>query len=87
MKREKECGFFIRVCNERCSDCYDSDISENNHQCKECKDGYYPVKDTYNCVTKEEMIGTVYSFDEKENIFKISIILGNSSAQVKFIIK
>ena len=68
---EKECGFFIRVCNERCSNCYDSDISENNHQCIECKDGYYHVKDTYNCVTKEEMIGTVYSFDEKENIFKI----------------
>ena len=67
----KECEFYIRVCHERCSDCYDEDIDQNNHQCKQCKEGYYKVKNTYNCRTKEEMIDSIYSFSEEEKVFKI----------------
>ena len=66
----KDCILNIRVCYQRCLDCYDSDSDDNNHQCKKCKEGYYPCEDNYDCKTKEEMIGTNYFFDEDAKIFK-----------------
>ena len=48
LNNEKQCEFYIRVCPKGCSDCYDSDVDENNRQCKKCKDGYYLIKDTRN---------------------------------------
>ena len=71
LNNEKQCEFYIRVCHKGCSDCYDSDVDENNRQCKKCKDGYYLIKDTRNCMAKEEMINTNYSFNKEEKIFKI----------------
>ena len=43
----KECEFNIRVCHERCSDCYDKDPDENHHQCKNCRNGFYPLSDCW----------------------------------------
>ena len=70
IEETKDCTFYIRVCYQTCSKCYDLDSDDNNHQCKECKLGYYPCEDNYNCKTKEEMIGSNYYFDEDEQIFK-----------------
>ena len=65
----KICELNIRVCYERCLDCYDNDPNESNHQCKKCKEGYYFVENTNNCMTKEEMEGTNYYFYEEQKIF------------------
>ncbi len=65
----KICELNIRVCYERCSDCYDIDPNNLNHQCKKCSEGYYFIKNTYNCMTKEEMQGTKYYFDKEKNMF------------------
>ena len=32
----KDCSFNIRVCHPLCSDCYDSDANDSNHQCTQC---------------------------------------------------
>ena len=67
----KICDLYIRVCNQRCTDCYDSDSNDNNHQCKGCKPGYYRTEDNeYNCWQKNEMINSNYYFDEEEKIFR-----------------
>ena len=70
----KECGFYIRVCHERCSQCYDEDIKENKHQCIKCKDGFYFVENTNNCKRRQEMDLTKYYLDETgtEKMFKRS---------------
>ncbi len=36
-KETSNCGFYIRVCHESCSECFDSDIDNDNYQCKKCK--------------------------------------------------
>lgn len=36
----KNSGFYIRVCHERYSDCYDSDLSSDNQQCKTCSNNF-----------------------------------------------
>ena len=67
----KDCILYIRVCHPRCSNCYDEDSDENNHQCRKCKEEYYPIEDNItNCYKIEEMIGSNYYFDEDEKIFK-----------------
>ena len=66
----RDCSIPIRVCHIRCSSCYDLDIDENNHQCKTCKENFFFIEGTTKCMTKEEMNGTNYYFNETENIFK-----------------
>ena len=69
----KDCEFYIRVCNERCSECdaY-KEPSENAHRCLKCKNGYYLAenKNTFNCWTKNEMYEKGYYLDEKSDTFK-----------------
>ena len=65
----KTCAFNIRVCHERCLDCYDLDVKESNYQCKICNNGLYFVENTNNCMSKEEMEGTNYYFDEEKSLF------------------
>ena len=65
----KICELNIRVCYERCLDCYDADSNNLNHQCKKCNEGYYFVENTNNCMTIEEMKGTNYYFDKEKNMF------------------
>ena len=74
MTTSKECGFYIRVCHERCLQCYDEDIKENKHQCIKCKDGFYFVENTNNCKRRQEMDLTKYYLDETgtEKMFKRS---------------
>ena len=61
----------IRVCNQGCSDCYDLDSNDDNHQCIGCKSGYYPIENiNNNCYKIEEMIGSNYYLDEDVKIFK-----------------
>ena len=66
----KDCQFYIRICHERCKDCFDKNIDENHHQCKKCRDEFYPVEKTHNCKRKEEIDWTKYYFNETENMFK-----------------
>ena len=66
----KECEFNIRVCHERCSDCYDKDPDENHHQCIKCKNGFYPLENTNNCLKKQEMDWSKYYFNETEQMIK-----------------
>ena len=63
----KICELNIRICHENCLECLDPDNS--NHQCKTCNEGFYFIEDTNNCMTKEEMEGTNYFFDEERKIF------------------
>ena len=61
----------IRVCYPSCNGCLDLDANENNHLCTACKSGYFTVEDNKkNCMTKAEMIGSNYYFDEDAKIFK-----------------
>ena len=66
----KDCSFNIRVCHPRCSNCYDSDANDNNHQCTQCRTGFYLVEDIPNCKTIDEMKGTNYYLDSATQIFK-----------------
>ena len=67
---DKQCILNIRVCHKRCLDCFNLDSDDNNHQCKQFRNGYYPVEDNYNCWTNEDIIGKNYYFDEEEKMFK-----------------
>ena len=69
-ENNKECEFYIRVCHERCSDCYDKDVDENHHQCKACRNGFYFLENTNNCLKKQEMDWSKYYFNETEQRFK-----------------
>ena len=66
----QECILNIRVCYIGCSNCNDLDANDNNHQCTQCKPGYFFIENTNNCMTKQEMIGTKYYFDETSQKFK-----------------
>ena len=66
----RDCGFYIRVCHQSCSECTDEDITNDNYRCKKCKSNYYFVQGTTKCVTKQEMQGTNYYFDTTGNVFK-----------------
>ena len=66
----KDCAFYIRVCHERCSECFDSEINDDNYQCKKCKEGYYLIEKTNNCKTIQEMKESKYYLDTREKIFK-----------------
>ena len=65
------CEFYIRVCHERCSNCYaNNEPSETNHQCTRCKNGFYLVENTNNCKTPNEMYEQGYYLDVPEGILK-----------------
>ena len=66
----KDCEFYIRVCHERCLECYDKDSDETHHRCKKCRDGFYLVENIYNCNTKQEIDWTKYYLNETEKMFK-----------------
>ena len=69
-KETSNCGFYIRVCHESCSECFDSDIDNDNYQCKKCKTNYYFVEGSTKCATIKQMENTNYYFDSTEKIFK-----------------
>ena len=66
----KTCEINIRVCYDRCLKCIDKNSNETFHQCLSCKDGFYLVEDTNNCITKEEMNDSNYYFDEINKKYK-----------------
>ena len=68
----KECQFYISFCHERCLECFDGNISKNNHQCIKCKEGFYKVENTNNCKRKQEMNLAKYYLNETEQMFKRS---------------
>ena len=67
----KACKLNIRVCYDSCLDCYDKDADNDNHQCKKCKNDYFFIEGTRNCMTKKQIenIGGYY-FDENDKKFK-----------------
>ena len=69
-KETSNCEFYIRVCHESCSECFDSDIDNDNYQCKKCKTNYYFVEGSTKCATIKQMENTNYYFDSTEKIFK-----------------
>ena len=70
LSNNKSCGFNIRFCYDSCEKCYDFDPNENSHQCLKCKENYYFIDKTKNCMTKKEMENSTYYFDNREKVFK-----------------
>ena len=66
----KTCDFNIKFYYERCDDCFNIESNETSHQCLKCKDGFYFIENTSNCMTIEEMENSNYYFDNDENKFK-----------------
>ena len=66
----KTCELGIRVCYDSCSECLDEDSDNDNHQCTKCKDNYFFIEDTNNCMTKNQMKNTSYYFDKYDKKFK-----------------
>ena len=68
----KECEFNIRFCYNSCLECNDIDPNETFHQCSKCKDDFYKIENTTNCMTKNQMEDNhSYYFDRKEEIFRL----------------
>ena len=70
IKDTKQCELGIRVCYDSCLECKDKDPDKDNHQCTKCKNDYFFVEDTNNCMTKKQMENTSYYFDENDKKFK-----------------
>ena len=66
----KKCELIIRVCYDSCLECNDKDPDNDNHQCKTCKNDYFFIEGTNNCMTKKQMENTSYYFDKDNNTFK-----------------
>ena len=64
----KTCLFNLRICYNNCADCEDKESNENSQYCKVCKENYYFVEGTQNCMSINDMNNTNYYFDG--NIFK-----------------
>ena len=68
----KQCEFNIRFCYNSCLECYDIDPNETFHQCTKCKDDFYKIENTTNCMTINQMKdNNSYYFDRKEQIFRL----------------
>ncbi len=68
----KVCEFNIRFCYNSCLECNDIDPNETSHQCSKCKDGFYKIENTNNCMTINQMKDNhSYYLDRKEKIFKL----------------
>ena len=70
IENNKICEFNIRFCYNSCQKCNDIDPSESFHQCLICKDGFYFIENTTNCMTKEQMKDSHYYFDDNKKIFR-----------------
>ena len=67
----KYCRIYIRFCYDSCFECKDINPDETFHQCLKCKDDFYFIDNTSNCMTIEEMENSsYYYFDNKNKIFK-----------------
>ena len=60
----------FKPCYNSCEKCYDIEPNKNSHQCSKCKEDYYLIEDTTNCMTKKEMENYSYYFDNKTEKFK-----------------
>ena len=63
-------NLIFRSCFEGCKECYFKEPNETSHQCLKCKDDFYFIENTSNCMTIEEMENSNYYFDNKNKIFK-----------------
>jgi len=59
----------FRLCYDRCEKCNDKP-NETSHQCSDCKENYYFIENTSNCMTIKEMENSSYYFDNNETIFR-----------------
>jgi len=66
----RTCEINIRFCYDSCEECNDIDTKETSHQCLKCKDNYYFIENTTNCMTKAQMNNSHYYFDNKAEIFR-----------------
>jgi len=67
----KTCKLNIRFCYDSCLECKDIDPNEDSHQCLKCKEDFYFIENTTNCMTINQMKENhSYYFDRKEKIFK-----------------
>ena len=61
----------FRPCYNSCEKCYDIEPNKNSHQCSKCKEDYFLIEDTTNCITKKENeIFHHYYLDNKTERFK-----------------
>ena len=60
----------FRFCYDSCEECNDIDTKETSHQCLKCKDNYYFIENTTNCMTKEQMNNYRYYFGYNKIIFR-----------------
>ena len=70
LENNKICDFNIRFCYNSCEECNDIESNETSHQCLKCKDGFYFIENTNNCISKNEKKDPHYYFDDNETIFK-----------------
>ena len=71
LNHSKKCNFYIRFCFDSCEECYDIDPNEISHQCLKCKDNFYFIENTNNCMTINQMKNNhSYYFDKKEKAFR-----------------
>ena len=53
--------------------CHDIEPNETSQQCSKCKEGFYFIENTRNCMTKDQMNNSNYShyyFDNNKNKFR-----------------
>jgi len=70
IEKDKICELNIRFCYNSCLECYDIEPNETSHQCSECKDDFYFVENTNNCMKKDQMNNSNYYFDYNKKIFR-----------------
>ena len=66
----KTCELSIRFCYDSCLECDKIEPNERSHQCLKCKDDFYFIENTNNCMTIKEMENSSYYLDRKEKIFR-----------------
>ena len=67
----KTCELNIRFCYDSCLECKDIEPNEDSHQCLKCKDDFYFIENTTNCMTINQMKDNhSYYFDKNEKIFR-----------------
>ena len=60
----------FKSCFESCKECDFKKPNNNSHQCLICKDDFYFIENTNNCMTIEEMENSDYYFDNNNETFK-----------------
>ena len=60
----------FKSCFESCKKCYFKVPNNDSHQCSICKDDFYFIENTNNCMTIEEMENSAYYFDNNNKTFK-----------------